>query len=183
MSTFRKSECYIIERITGLSHFDDIKWAAQALSTDPNQYVLNNFLIEGSKAVCTDGRRLHVVTNTFFDIVEDGMYEILKSSNKIIVLAKSTFEGSFPNYKQVIPPIGPDTTKFEVHTAQDSVRSVGEVIFKLGKNDAALLHIPYVRNIFSFKSDTVTVHVTDGLSPVLFTDRDRLALIMALRID
>lgn len=100
--------------------FRGLRWVAAARSTDATRHVITNICVEKKNLewtlVATDGRRLHVHTfdaglfDTDIDGLVPGLYEVIHSTGKFIVVARSEeLElAAYPNWRNVVPDYEPE---------------------------------------------------------------------------
>jgi len=160
--------------------YHHISWVNRAASTDSIRYVLQSLLVEGKRIIATDGRRLHYYEDDYFTDVNDGIYRVVKTAKEILLIANPD-AGTYPNYKAAIPS-GPTEDSFTAigYTPQERA---AHIIYEMGKRDQAFLFLPYVSDVCSDKADSVKVECRGKLSPVVFKDNDRFAIVMPRRID
>lgn len=211
-----------------------LKACLPCASTDETRYVLNGVFIEGDRAVATDGRRLTVCElDCKFDkpaILPRAAVTIILSamedcesllcalentkahfSSGETTLTVNLIDGSFPNWKQVIPADSKwflIDREFLVASLESSklftterisgveMESGGkEIAFRVGKEEFLSLS---AQSLPPFKtclvpqypldflkactSKTVDMALADHLSPVMFRDGKLLGLIMPLRM-
>lgn len=64
----------------------ELKWLALAVSQDETRYALSQVIVDGKRAVATDGHRLHFIDNT---VLPDGFFVRAGDLANILNLAKS----------------------------------------------------------------------------------------------
>ena len=175
-----KTDMYTITKTLNALH-SGLRWVSLAMSRDETRYVLNHIKIEGKTAQASDGRRLHVLTDESLDIIEDGLYDVIKQNAKEILLAKSDCDGTFPNTAQVIPTS--EGSSFEVLAGSHKEDAAAKLLFQLGKRDLARVDPFYAGDMFAFNSEGMKVQVVDKLSAIKFTSKGRVGVLMPLRTD
>ena len=85
--------------------FDRMRTLLKCISSDPTRDVIGKLKVEQEddaiRLIATDGRRLR--TDLFEMKAEPGLYDVKTNTAKMIFLAKSDCELTFPNWKQVMP--------------------------------------------------------------------------------
>ena len=74
-----------------------------AAGTGSGRYFLDAVLLEGGKAIATDGHRLHFASSEGMGI-PDGLYKITKLTKTSIILDLDT-DHKFPQWERVVPKI------------------------------------------------------------------------------
>ena len=188
MNKFAKIEAWVIGELHPL--FKGLLWVSAARSTDETRAVLNNVLIERDGTTCnivaTDGRRLHHhqfdagLFDMDIDMLDAGQYEIIAKNAKLIVVAESTENYNYPNWRQVVPDYDP--TISAVITSQ--------TISKLGIMTGVLLAADFVNDAIGFKhgfGKDSSVHIEFGSSgqgqAFVITHELGKAIVMPLRMD
>jgi hypothetical protein len=87
-------------------HFANIRFLAEAVSTDTTRPFINVLHVEvdsGNKILtATDGRRLHQLTIPIEELeIEEGYYTVIKKAG--IITLTETGQVQFPNWRRVIP--------------------------------------------------------------------------------
>ena len=96
-------ETTVLEKGKGTNEmFDTWKWLLKAKSTDETRPAINLIQVSEKRAVATDGYRLHIA-NVKDSGVKPGLYRVLASTAKQIVLQEDTEGHLYPDIKQVIP--------------------------------------------------------------------------------
>jgi hypothetical protein len=103
----QKSFPALIEQSKKIStDFAALRYAALAVSKDPNREVLSRVLIHKGHAIGIDGRRLHIarlVGDNFPQSDEQIAYRVVKLTKTLLIFQKVEDAGNYPNYRQVIP--------------------------------------------------------------------------------
>ncbi len=88
--------------VMGKNHslFNQLSFVLQARSTDDTREYMQTLHIEGEKAICTDGRRLHIYSGNLH--LEPGDYEVA-SVNKSQIILTPTSDYNFVDWKRVVP--------------------------------------------------------------------------------
>ena len=175
-----KTDMYTITK-TFNTLYHGLRWVSLAMSKDKTRYILNHINIVGKTAQASDGRRLHILTNESLDVIEDGLYNVIKQNAKEIILAKSDCDMTFPNTAQVIPQHS--DISFSVNRDDKTDGTIGSLIFQLGKRGLARLDMALARDMLSHNKDEITIHANDNLSPVKFTSKGRVGVLMPLKAD
>lgn len=86
--------------------FNAVRFVLTALAKpeDRKRYAIDCVLVEGDRFTATDGKRLHYA-NTGLSGLEPGLYNVLKNTQKEIILQKydNPDNLSFPKYDDLIP--------------------------------------------------------------------------------
>lgn len=108
--TEKKTRLHFNSRGCLTNIFRGLSFVASARKIKDNQrYALSFVWIKDGKAVGTDGKRLHIYQNSFFDNCEEGLWEVLKQTRTEIDLMPAVESGNFPKYEDIIPK---DYTEF-----------------------------------------------------------------------
>jgi len=149
---------------------DAFAWLAQAASNDTTRLVLNSVYVDKENIVATDGRRLHIMPA---GNKKKGFYDI--QGHKV------EDQGTYPNYKQVIPQgYKADYKKLEL--SQSDLRT-DEVI---GGNDCLVIgdepfNLKFVKEALAYDK-TATVYYMNQGGPVIFEMKEgRKVVIMPIR--
>ena len=102
MKTERKKEggSIMIKIEKGHPDFKAFKFVLRAKSSDSIKSLFTCLFSDGENAVCTDANRLHTIKLERELLA--GLYDVITSNTKEIVLNESTVDGQYPNYKQVM---------------------------------------------------------------------------------
>ncbi len=115
----------IIEKLKTSSLYDAIAFVLPAVSDDETRYFMNGVVVEREtikkremiNLVATDGRRCHIATVSAEaldtdKLPESGIWKIEKTQNGFVFVRE--VEGQFPNYKRIVPKIGPTKQELEL---------------------------------------------------------------------
>jgi hypothetical protein len=82
--------------------FESIKWLLKARQPDRIDWkpIFSKVYADKKRLVCTDAKRMHLINNSFE--INPGLYDVLVSDNKKIILSQSDCEDKFPDYKSLI---------------------------------------------------------------------------------
>jgi len=169
----------MVMKITGYTYgkkdkgFDELRFVLKALSDDCTRYVLNMLCVRDGKFICTDGRRMHQATAPAKHKV--GLYEVLKNTAKLIVLARKEDDLKFPNTDMIIP-------KEHDHEAVIYGATAGRIQHNVSKRGGALLDEVYLADAAP-KEIEATVRWGDVLSPVMIIHELGFAVVMPKRGD
>ena len=80
--------------------FSKLSFVLQARSTNDCREYMQILHIEEDKAICTDGRRLHIFTGPIH--LEPGDYNVITATKSQLVLTLTT-DWTFPDWKKIMP--------------------------------------------------------------------------------
>lgn len=184
-----------ISRIkSGLNEdFNSFKWLLKARQPDRVNWkpVFSKVYADKKKLVCTDTRRMHLINNSF-EIIP-GLYDVLVSDNKKIVLSASDCEDKFPDYKVLIK----NDSLVEILSTPNGLTDAN--ISRLYKNFYQTVKnqtvgfgfdMSFMRQAFkTYTSMSVLIKLTDkgfysGTDPIRIQDsaENHVAVIMPIRL-
>lgn len=188
MNKFSKFKADVICEMHPL--FKGLLWVSAARSNDESRMVLMNIQIEREGKLChivaTDGRRLHLHTfdpgmfDDDIDMLEPGQYEVITKNAKLIVIAPSTENFNYPNWRLVVPDYKP----------QHSAVITSQTTSKLGIATGVLLASDFVSDAIGFKhgvskDSSVVISFGSEFPKAAFVITHELgkAIVMPLRMD
>ena len=179
----KKLQAYSIPRVKGLGLYHHIKWVNRAVSTNSYRFIINHVLVEGSRIIGADGRRLHYYENDYLkDDIEDGIYRVVKTPKEILLIAAPD-AGTFPDYRKAFPDGHAEEVSLQCIIGKTPQDKAANIIYQMGQQAQGFLFLPYVIDACSDGEHMINVECRGKLSPVIFKTEDRLALIMPLRTD
>lgn len=169
----------------GNEMFDTWKWLLKARSTDNTRPAINCIAVSGKRAIATDGYRMHIA-NVKDCGIESGVYKVVTSTAKKIVLQENQEGHLFPDWKAVLPRhMG---KKIDLNWASSyrfkqwdtmSVKAA-RVIRALPNNFT--ISLSFLEDCISEGSWTMYPSKS-GACPAYFKNCTRSAVIMPIRID
>jgi hypothetical protein len=117
--------------------FSLLHWLARAVSTDPTRYSMHGIyseIIDGNRVfVATDGRQLHKAAfpgnPKVFAGIPTGKIIGVKADSKQVIFTEE-IDGSFPNYKAVIPDIA-EIKPFHIQVYKNKYIGYTEALYDL----------------------------------------------------
>lgn len=90
--------------------FQELSFVLRARATDTIKPCYNHLYVEKeedkTKLICTDARRLHMLTIEDDDIFQAGFYEVVKhNKSELIINFIGNDNFQFPNYRQTMPDL------------------------------------------------------------------------------
>lgn len=165
--------------------FNDFKFVLAARSLDPIKPVFNHVFVDDDAIVCTDSRRLHMLTKDIRETtgLDNGFYEVVKETKSQIWLDKAEVAGDFPNYKQVIPDIEKNDyliSEWEVQPITSNSRSISNFFTGFFKKFAKqiILNIDFLKPL----NDHFSIYASEPMSPVLFVNETKKAVLMPIQV-
>jgi len=182
--------------IEKLKHADngytDLKWVISAVSAagkNDVRYMLNGLHVENNKVIGTDGHRLHMADLTDKVTIPDGNYSFRTGKDFITLEPINPEDGNYPNWKRVIP----DREKLQGETFElrsDTHKKFGGdtshfrqkvIAHHMVKSEfKSTLNLSYLEDVNLPDTDW-KVTIFDALSPVLFENCTKTAVIMPVR--
>ena len=145
------------------SFFQELYWCLKARETDKNKPVFTGVYVDEENIVCSDSRRLHLISNHNVGLVS-GLYEVIKYTKSEIVLGDQ-IEGRFPPYKAVLKDI---KEKNEIKLSCGSHDDLLSKNICLLSRAGVCLNVEYVRDATCYPAEKGTAFVNGPKDPVLF---------------
>lgn len=156
--------------------FMAFKFVLRAKTDDPFIPVFTCLFSDGKNAVCTDSRRLHIIT--LIRDVPDGLYDVIMSTAKEIILEKSTVDGQFPDYKEILYKGKIDSQPLSVWSKRSSgARTLFDIMSK-----GVCVNPEYVKHACDDGGELKVIIPKLATSPVQITNDFGIAVIMPIRM-
>lgn len=174
-------------QLTLPKNFEDAKtllWINKAASKDDTRPALKCIYVDGKNIVATDGQRLHLAELNEVLELENGFYN-LTTKGKELTIFKVDINATYPDYNRMLSFHSTDTDEykkletkgFEVSKYKGTVSSsICAVIMAT----QALFNIELLLDALSIDAK-FTVYQKDALSPALFVNCTKKAIIMPMR--
>jgi len=173
--------------------FDSFKWLLKARQPDRVNWkpLFSKVYADKKKLVCTDAKRMHIINNSF-EIIP-GLYDVLVSDNKKIVLSASDCEDKFPDYKTLVKN---DVILTEILQTPNGLtdanisRLYKNFYQKISNKDMGLgFDMSFMKQAFkTYTSMSVLIKLIDGnysgTDPIRIQDKEEkhIAVIMPIRL-
>ena len=165
----------------GHPFFSKLSFVLIARSTDDDREYMQILHVEDEKAICTDGRRLHIYSGDLH--LEPGDYKVLSANKSQIILAPTT-DYTFPDWKRVVPK-KEEYKKVEGTLDMDcaslkktELNRLSKEYFAFIKQTDCLLDLTF----FAALSDhTWEVYYGENHESVLFENKELTAVIMPMQ--
>lgn len=158
----------------------DLLWVLKARSNDANRYVLKYLNIDDTGYCCTDSRRVHFCKSkeNLPQGLENGLYDVIIAKDIIIF---NPAEGTFPDYKSVIPA---DSEKvLKVHLLKPNMADLSIAIINIAiktQESKAGVNIEFVKDLSGYSWDVMG---NGEGKPIKCISDNLLAILMPLRIN
>lgn len=158
-------------------YLTELLWVLKARSTDKKREQLKYLNVDDTGYACTDGRRLHFNNDRagLPQGIENGLYDVIVAKDLIIFQPQ---EGTFPDYKNVIPKdiekplklnIQEDSASISCALTNISVHILG------GKNS---VNYEFLKDL---TNEDWLIHGEPDKA-IKFVARNRIAIVMSLRL-
>lgn len=184
--------------ITDKNQIRNLLWVASAVSNDPARISINRILVDSDYIVGTNGKALHRLNRSLVPMLDgfEGTLNIVSKSSKAIVLESTTDGIGFPAYKSVIPPDCADWKVIEPIISPslrcaDTIVSIISIKSQTALSSSLLLAalgsgtLCPKKHAWGFAVSAKPLGEGDsyGLNPIVVHDKERLALVMPVRLD
>ena len=152
--------------------FLDLQWLFKARSKDSTRPNITSILIEPTKIIATDGRRMHIIANPY-PSVPVGEYDVYAiNQSKIILIAKVVNDNNkFPNWNR------PSVT-MEGNTPEHEITISIPAYFYTEILKHRPFEIKYLQDAIS--NEPMNVRIYGEKQPVIITTLTRNAIVMPL---
>lgn len=152
--------------------FKCLRFVCKATKTVAGIYALSAVSIEKERFVATDGQRLHIadIEHKF----ETGLYEVIKSNQKMVVLSKMDDPGRFPKWQDTVPE---HKNYFAVHFYSADLMPAEVAAFGLAQK-YIVVRESYLREVLSNPNDVWNIFYGDPDRPILCVYEYLRAIIM-----
>ena len=159
-------------------YLTELLWVLKARSTDKNRKQLKYLNIDDTGYCCTDGCRLHFSSNrkNLPNGLENGLYEVIIANDLIIFQPQ---EGTFPDYKQVIPKDIEAPLELNIDNNSASISCALTLVSYKILNSEYTINFDYLKDLADNKW---TVHGKPDYKGIKFVVPGLMALIMPLRL-
>lgn len=158
-------------------YLTDLLWVLKARSTDKNREPLKCLNIDDTGYACTDGRRLHFVSNRdgLPAGLENGLYDVIVAKDLIIF---QPIEGTFPDYKSIIPKDNENPLKVYIDNDNQSISCALTRISCKVLNGENSINYDYLKDL---TGENWLIH-GEPTKAIKFVTPGKLAIVMPLRL-
>jgi hypothetical protein len=164
-----------------------LHWVTLTRSDDHTRQMMQNLHIEDGQAVATDGMRMHMAQLPMVKvkgevdkpILEDGDYHVVKSTTKLVQLAKiDDNDGKvFPSYKKLIPETEPEKSLNLWSCSKNNISKFTLYYSKIIQ--FGVVNIDFIKDLISHE-DSWTAQYFGKNKVIVFTSGNKKALIMPM---
>ena len=166
--------------------FNDLTWVLKARSSDTMQKNLNFLEVKAGQFTCCDGHRLH--TMRLLDdglpldqVPTDGLWEVVKTDKKTIVLRESEEGYSYPEWERTIPALIAERESFvtmggKTNPKGNLFRGVYRIL-----DETETMNVSFIDAMF-VDGDSWTIKFYEKCAPIAFENGNKKGVIMPMRI-
>ena len=166
--------------------FNDLTWVLRARSDDDTRKNLNFLEVKAGRCTCTDGVRLHTMQMNpdslpLDQIPTDGLWEVVKTDKKTIVLRESAEGCQYPDWERTIPTLIAEreaeiSMGGEANPKGNLFRNVYRIL-----DESETMNFNFVNDMF-LDGDSWTVKFYEVHAPIAFENGNKKGVIMPMRI-
>jgi hypothetical protein len=192
MNDIKNAGTTLLKKETPIEVWEAVKFVARAASTDSTRYNLTGIYFENDMLIATDGRRMHIYTDTegkvkaYFQMKHGVDIETLKGSawlvkhNASMLSIGERLDGKFPDWRRVLPPTEKQVCGID---APNGKLGLTGALYPLYMNHIKC-NDKYVADLTGYFVDTWSVYQPEGHGrAVKFISKNYTAVIMPMQND
>ena len=161
----------------------NLQWVAKARSKEDARYELTLICIQNDMAIATDGHRMHCCdTQGLFSQDQDGLWEVIKNTNKDFIMSKVETDKKYPEWERAFEPIRPEMKTVNCRGGDKGGLYVMESFWTIAREfeiENESLNYNYLQDLLN---DNFTAYLpTDQFKPVQFQNETKFGLIMPFK--
>lgn len=156
--------------------FKAFKFVLRAKSNNRFKPVYTCLFSDGKNVVCTDSFRLHSIK--LVRDVPEGLYDVVVSTAKEIVLEKSIVNGQFPDYKKVLYKEKSNSRPLRVwDTRSNGARTLFDIM-----SQGVCINPEYIKHACENSRELKIIISESATEPIQITNDFGIAVVMPMRI-